>query len=49
MKIKDNKIIITFTNIGGGLVAKGGGELKYFAIAGDDKKYINKEEYTGNQ
>jgi len=40
MKIDGNKIILTFTNIGGGLVAKGGGELKHFAIAGADKKFI---------
>jgi sialate O-acetylesterase len=40
MKIEGNKITITFTNTGGGLVAKGGGELKYFAIAGTDKKFV---------
>ena len=40
MKIEGNKIIITFTNIGGGLIAKGDGELKYFAIAGADKKFV---------
>jgi sialate O-acetylesterase len=40
MKVEGNKIIITFTNIGGGLIAKGGGELKHFAIAGTDKKFI---------
>jgi sialate O-acetylesterase len=39
MKIEGNKITITFTNTGGGLVAKGG-ELKYFAIAGEDKKFV---------
>jgi sialate O-acetylesterase len=40
MKIEGNKIIITFTNTGGGLVVKGGGELRYFAIAGADKKFV---------
>jgi sialate O-acetylesterase len=40
MKIKENKIIVAFTNIGGGLVVKGGGELKTFAICGPDKKFI---------
>jgi sialate O-acetylesterase len=40
MKIQDNKIIITFTNIGSGLIAKGVGELKHFAIAGPDKKFV---------
>jgi sialate O-acetylesterase len=40
MKIDGNKIILSFTNIGSGLVAKGGGELKHFAIAGKDKKFV---------
>jgi len=39
MQIKGNKIIISFTNTGSGLIAKGGGELKHFAIAGADKKF----------
>lgn len=39
-KILDNKIICTFSNIGSGLIAKDGGELKYFAIAGADKKFV---------
>jgi len=39
MKTDGNKIIITFTNVGGGLVAKGG-ELKHFAIAGPDNKFV---------
>jgi sialate O-acetylesterase len=40
MQIEGNKIIIAFTHIGGGLVVKGGGELKHFAIAGGDKKFV---------
>ena len=40
MEIEGNKIILSFTNIGGGLVAKGDGELKHFAIAGADKKFV---------
>ncbi len=40
MKIEGNKIILTFSNTGSGLVAKGGGELKYFSIAGADKKFV---------
>jgi sialate O-acetylesterase len=40
MKIEGNKIILTFTNTGSGLTAKGDGELKYFAIAGVDKKFV---------
>ncbi len=39
MKIDGNKIVITFSNAGSGLVAKSG-ELKQFAIAGPDKKFI---------
>jgi sialate O-acetylesterase len=39
-KIMDNKIILTFSSVGSGLIAKGGGELKYFAIAGADKKFV---------
>jgi sialate O-acetylesterase len=40
MKIEGNKIILTFANTGGGLTAKGDVELKYFAIAGADKKFV---------
>ncbi|MDO1449152.1 sialate O-acetylesterase [Rhodocytophaga aerolata] len=39
IKTVGNKIILTFENAGGGLVAKGG-ELKEFAIAGPDKKFM---------
>ena len=40
MKVDGNKIILSFTNIGSGLIAKGGGELKYFSIAGADKQFV---------
>lgn len=40
IKTEGNKIIITFTNTGEGLTVKGGGELKYFAIAGRDRKFV---------
>jgi sialate O-acetylesterase len=40
MKIRNGKIIISFTNIGSGLMIKGGGELKHFAIASKDKKFV---------
>jgi sialate O-acetylesterase len=40
MKAEGNKIILRFTNTGSGLVAKGGDELRYFAIAGADKKFV---------
>ncbi len=39
MKIEDDKIILSFSNIGTGLVARGG-PLKEFAIAGLDKKFV---------
>ncbi|MFA5328057.1 MAG: sialate O-acetylesterase [Prolixibacteraceae bacterium] len=40
MKIKGNKISLTFTNCGSGLVSADGNALKQFAIAGSDGKYI---------
>jgi sialate O-acetylesterase len=40
MTVKDGKAVLTFTHLGGGLVAKDG-ELKGFTIAGDDKKFVN--------
>lgn len=40
MKVEGNKIILSFKNVDGGLIAKGGNELKYFAIAGADKKFV---------
>jgi len=49
MKIEGNEIILTFTHIGGGLVVQGGSELKYFAIAGADKKFVwAKAKIEGN-
>jgi len=39
-KTEGNKIILTFTNTGSGLMVKGGGDLYYFAIAGADKRYV---------
>jgi sialate O-acetylesterase len=35
-----NKIVLQFTSTGSGLMAKGNGELKQFAIAGADKKFV---------
>jgi sialate O-acetylesterase len=49
MKISGNKIILTFSNVGGGLIAKNGGELKYFSITGDNKKFMwAKAKIVGN-
>lgn len=39
-KVEGNKIILSFSSIGGGLMAKGGGDLYYFEIAGANKKYV---------
>lgn len=38
--VKGDKIIINFDSDGSGLIAKGGGTLTQFAIAGADKKYV---------
>jgi sialate O-acetylesterase len=39
-KIKGNKVTITFSNTGSGLQSKGSDALKYFSIAGADKKFV---------
>ncbi|PWT74143.1 MAG: sialate O-acetylesterase [Bacteroidetes bacterium] len=38
--IRGNRIYLHFTHTGSGLMAKEGKPLKYFSIAGDDKKYV---------
>jgi len=43
MKRDGNKIILTFTNVGSGLVAKDGGKLNCFEIKGVDDKYFPAE------
>lgn len=40
MKQKENKLILSFTDIGTGLIAKNNGVLKGFAIAGNDGKFV---------
>jgi len=40
MKVDGNKAILSFKNLGGGLVCKGD-KLTGFAICGDDKKFVN--------
>jgi sialate O-acetylesterase len=40
MKTTENRIIITFENIGGGLVVKEGDKLQHFAISGLDNKFV---------
>ncbi len=49
-KIEDSGIIISFNNIGSGLMIKGSGKLNCFEIAGPDKKFVWAEaEIEGNQ
>ena len=40
MKIDGNEIILTFTNIGSGLIAQGGGRLKGFAVSRVDRHFV---------
>jgi sialate O-acetylesterase len=39
-RIDGNKIILSFTGIGSGLLVRGGGDLQQFAIAGTNKKFV---------
>lgn len=39
-KIAGNKVIISFTHVGSGLITNDGEELSEFAIAGDDQKFV---------
>jgi len=50
MKIIGNKIELTFSNCGSGLGTSDGKQLKYFAIAGADRKFVwGKAEIKGNK
>jgi sialate O-acetylesterase len=40
MKIENRSVILTFNNIGSGLIAKGGRKIKCFTIAGTDKHFV---------
>ena len=40
MKVKGNKIELSFSDCGGGLKTNDGKELKHFAISGTDKKFV---------
>lgn len=40
MKKEGNKIILSFSNTGTGLIAKNGEPLRYFSISGSDKKFV---------
>jgi sialate O-acetylesterase len=39
MKVEGERVRLQFNHVGGGLVAKGGGQLTGFAMAGEDKKF----------
>ena len=39
-QIDGNKIILSFSNVGSGLITNDGEELSEFAIAGEDKKFV---------
>jgi sialate O-acetylesterase len=43
MKVEGRAIRVKFSHLGGGLVAKGGGPLKWFVIAGADMKFVPAE------
>jgi len=40
IKKQGNKLLVSFNNAGKGLMVKGEGDLKYFAIAGKDGNYV---------
>ena len=40
MNVEGNKVVLGFDHVGGGLIARGGGPLKGFAIAGADRKLV---------
>lgn len=49
-RIEDNKVSISFSNVGGGLVTDDGGAPSEFAIAGEDKKFVwAKAKIEGNK
>jgi sialate O-acetylesterase len=50
MKIEGNKVVLSFAHIGSGLITKDGVELKHFAIAGANKKFVwAKAKIEGNK
>jgi len=48
MKIEGSKIVLSFSNTGSGLVAKGGGRLKCFEICGIDDEFYPAEAKIEN-
>jgi sialate O-acetylesterase len=48
LHIEGSRIIIEFDHIGTGLMAKGGGKLNHFALAGPDRKFVWAEAIIEN-
>lgn len=49
-QIKGQRVYLSFRHRGGGLLVKGGGPLKHFAIAGSDNKFVwANAEIVGNR
>ncbi|TFG48871.1 MAG: hypothetical protein E4H40_03925 [Candidatus Brocadiia bacterium] len=40
MEIQDDKILVSFDNVGGGLVSRDGNDLNWFEIAGQDRNFV---------
>lgn len=50
MKVDGNKICISFDHVGGGLVSRDGEPLSHFAVAGEDKTFVEaKAEIVGDR
>ncbi|WP_432712505.1 sialate O-acetylesterase [Pedobacter sp.] len=50
LQLDGRQLVLSFSNTGSGLVAKGNEDLKHFAIAGKDKKYVwAQAKIRGNQ
>jgi sialate O-acetylesterase len=50
MKVEGGRVRVAFDHAGGGLVAKGGGGLKGFAVAGEDGHFVRAEtEIRGSE
>jgi len=45
-----NKVVLSFSDTGSGLIAKGDGKLRHFAVAGADRKFVwAAAQISGNQ
>jgi sialate O-acetylesterase len=39
MKVRGHEVVLFFDHVGGGLSTRGGGELRGFAVAGEDRQF----------